>query len=385
MYIYILSFALSILLIYIGNLACFESHIGKVMIIVGLLIPILLATYRSLYVGTDTLVYIKPTFDAAIWNSNYNGYMNYIIPRGRVADIEIGYTSFIYFVAKIFGNFQLLLFLSQCLINLNVYLSLKKTVKKNTIWLGMTIYYLLFFNMSLNAARQTIAMSFILLATAFFMEKKLLRSLLLILVSFLFHKSAIIGIISILIYLVAFEMNKESKIKFKSISKKRVLIFLVIEAIVIFAPNAILFMLNLLSFQNYANYFSGSTNFSISQLLMRFPLVLFILLHWRQLSRNPIRFYYTAIAMSEIILSQIATRSTYAIRLDYYLQFFYVIGLPYIIGYDSDSNMSVSRIDVTKFQKKHIFCIIAILYLIFYWYIQNVYLGYNDTIPYKLF
>lgn len=118
---------------------------------------------RADTIGTDVKVYVEPLYNAAKQSTGFSSYMNqrwYVIWRYMyVSKFEIGFTTLVYLIVKFGGSLGTVLFLIHALIVAPIYFGLKRMDKKYPIWLGMLVFYLMFYNTSLNMMRQWIAMA----------------------------------------------------------------------------------------------------------------------------------------------------------------------------------------------------------------------------------
>ena len=109
---YIVTFTLSTVLLLFAEKSQY-SIVRRVFIILGILLPTLLAGFRADTVGTDVKVYLNQIYTGALNSKNFNEYLSYNwfwIYRYRfVNDYEIGFTSVIYLVTKIFGSKSMVL------------------------------------------------------------------------------------------------------------------------------------------------------------------------------------------------------------------------------------------------------------------------------------
>lgn len=80
-----------------------------------------------------------------------------------VSDYEIGFSTTVYIVAKLFRNIYAVQFVIQGLVIVPICYSLYKNnqTQNSLCWVGILTYYFMFFNSSLNLMRQSIAMAFI--------------------------------------------------------------------------------------------------------------------------------------------------------------------------------------------------------------------------------
>ncbi len=382
MAIYFITFMLSCLLIKLSEKRKKIGH--NFLILLALLLPCLLAALRAYSVGTDVQTYVKPLFDYSSSASSYSEYLNSSWyssgwKLNLASDIEIGFRLLVYFISKIGGSMQLLLFIIHAIIIIPVYKGLKIINKDNNIWLGMLVFYLMFYNISLNAMRQFMSISLIFLGICLIIENKNKKwqFFLLLILATLFHTSAILGIIIYIFYLLL-NNKTEKKYKWLKIGKHNIPLqkiytyFLVIAVIiVVFFPNIISYFLELFHLENYNNYIVGDVHFVLSTLYIRIPIIILLVIFRKKLLVNiPNAYFYIYMFTIDFILAQFSSVSVYSQRIGYIFALFNTILLP-----------SITKVIENKRTKKFI-TLILILYLVAYWYYNFVIRGRGATVPY---
>ena len=180
---------------------------GKIIFVLSILIPVLLATFRSIDVGIDVLVYIRPY---AEWALNSNSFMSYII-LALTSGLELGYAIINYIGAVFFGGLSGVFFLSAVLSIVPVYMRIISYKNEIPVWEAAFIFLLIFYNLSLNLTRQAIAMSILFFALKYVEEKKYKYFFVFLVIAFLFHNSALLGAIYPII--AELSQGKDWKIK----------------------------------------------------------------------------------------------------------------------------------------------------------------------------
>ena len=165
--IYILFFLISCLFFWLSE-KCKNRIARNLLAIIAILIPCILAGLRSDTIGTDVKVYVEPMYNAAKESHNLTDYMNqrwFVIWRYMyVNKFEIGFSFMIYFIQKFGGSLSIVLFFIQLLIIAPIYIGLKKINKPYPICFCMLVFFLLFYNTSLNMMRQWIAMAILFMS-----------------------------------------------------------------------------------------------------------------------------------------------------------------------------------------------------------------------------
>ena len=188
MYIYIISFLITILLIYLAKTKVKNTKI-KVILLVLAVIPMLLVSALRYQVGTDyTKRYVE----------NYR-----MLQKGiDVEDLEIGFKAIDY-VCLFFTKDAYLLFIVTSLIILSIFFEVIYKKSSNSI-LSVIIFFLGgYFFATLNIIRQYISVAFILLGYQFLMsenkKKAYIGFVICAILAFFMHSSSIICFIIILL------------------------------------------------------------------------------------------------------------------------------------------------------------------------------------------
>lgn len=355
---------------------------SKISIIIGLLIPIIFSGIRKIGVGTDTLVYVNGLTQSALSADSFREYLNGLVfmtyKYQPISDFEIGYNFILYYSTKILGS-QGILLVTQSIIVLCVYFGLKPFVEEKLIPFAMLIFYFLYLGTTLNAMRQWIAISILFLFSRFLVNKKIGLFLLGIFISYLFHRSAIIGLFYLLIYIF---MEKDSlnifnaKIRINNWKVKKLLAISILSFLsLLFIQQISEIMLKLGPvFARYSTvYLSGNLHFLPFQILQRLPLIIVMMLGWSA-SNSKYKFsgFVYLMCVIEIFISQLGSIYNQSSRIGYYFAIFNIVLIPMII-----SSCNVKRGMLIKY--------FMYAYVLIYFYYNYVYQGYNQIVPYLFF
>lgn len=154
----------------------------------ALLIPCTLAAMRDISVGNDVMGYVYPNYIVAIKSSSFGEFLLLEYPK-----TEILFSVLLYWGGKL-KNIGYIFFAIELLILLPLYYVLYKRRKETSMTLGMMIYLFLFYNFGLSGMRQSIAMSFIMLAYYYFSINERFRAIFWCIVAILFHTVALLVI-----------------------------------------------------------------------------------------------------------------------------------------------------------------------------------------------
>ncbi len=378
MYIYIFTFSLSCFLFYISTKS--KSKLwNKLTIIIAILLPCLLAGLRGDEIGTDVTVYAKPLFTVAKTSHSFSDFLLHpLYSYKMVNDFEIGYLFLTYFIAKLFNNFHVLLFTIELLMLLPLYKGLKKFKNMdNKIWLCMLIYYLIFFNLTLNAMRQFIgiSISFYALSLLINRESSTKKCVLYIFISMLFHKSSALAFLILIVYLAS---KNRLKIVFGSVKFdfKKILfaVMTLLITFIIIKPTFLSKFLDYVGFDKYTNYVNGNYSFSYFSFFKLLPLIVLYIFN-RQSFNNKYdnSKFYSIILILSIIIGQAVSLNIRASRISYIFSIFFVVIIPLLLETMKNN------------KKRNIYILFTISYLLFYWYYIFVYMGSSETVPYSFY
>lgn len=340
--IYLFVFVLSTLFMrFASNYYNKSALLFLIFSLLAIMPPILIGGLRDSTVGTDTSAYPVTAFNA--------------LQNGISAEtlLLLSYIEPFYFLLsfvgiKIFGNdINSILLITQIIIIICTYIACFRLKKIAPPTLSWTLYLFLFFNMSLNAMRQNIAISIVFLGFTYLIERKLFKFLIYVFIAFMFHKSAIISLL--LIPCIFIESNKVNK-------------YMILGAVILFVSYSAI-LKNSLSFDimdKYEQYQVGGEyegKLSYSELILR---IVFLSLLFCRTPKNEKRQYFfnvMTLFICEFFINLLQVWSRFIGRLGQYIFILYIVYVPYYL-YRNKIN-GKSRID-------NIFFTFAVV--IIYWY-----------------
>ncbi len=378
MAIYLLSFAVSLLLI-----GCSEKRRKEYFIffsIIALLIPCLVAGLRAETVGTDVLVYVKPMVDAAknadgfkeYWNSSWFSQW-----RDKfVYEHEIGFAAVVYMAVKLTGSLGLTLFVIQAVTVVPIFAALALNRKNAPVWPGMLVYYLMYYNSTLNMMRQWMAMGLLLLAFRMLLDKKYGWCMVYTAFAISFHYSAIIVIPIYLIWWFLGLFRKRTLVQGSiRVSGKMLMVLLIFAAgaVVLLNLDLVLRLMVAAGLGRFSNYLSGnSLSLLINQVILRLPVLCITLFSWKRLRKaTPAAAFFLTMMLLDLLASQIASIAPYAFRIAFYFAQYAILAIPYLFKYQK-----------TAFEKRSV-ALILIAYFTVYWLYTYLLIGAHETLPYQ--
>ncbi|CDB35090.1 putative uncharacterized protein [Phascolarctobacterium sp. CAG:266] len=374
-FLYLLVFLTTVLMCYIinlkyNNLDGREVIIRRCLLAFAVLLPTLIAGLRGDFVGTDMHVYILDDFYLSE-NKSFNELLR-VLP-GR----EFGYLLLLYITSRFSDTPVLFLSCAQLLTYGLVLFGIYKLRDKINFTVAVSVYLFLFYNMSFNILRQSIACAFLFLAFIYLYDRKKIKFICLALLACLFHKVAIVGLI--LLIILYFYNN----LQLASLQSYLLPIFLITLGVYIFYKEFFVFLLNNFDFPDYLkNYINiivmqttiGNQFYFIQSIGKGLILelcfkVLFVIIPYMLLKRhnenNILRFSLIVAFTSSCIylFGFFAFNTIYAYRITMFLDYFLIILL------------AVSIKDSCKFLKN----ILIIVMLFYYWLGVYMLMGWHGT------
>ena len=374
MTIYIVAFAISTILFRIGD---FTNKKQRIYIdFLAILLLCLLAGFRSELVGTDTGGYGQLMIKRAISSKNINEFFQYNMGSDyavkKISDFEIGYTFVVYLASTIFKSIVVTQTIIELLAVLPIYCALRKK-EDVPIWFGMLVFMLQFFNGSMNLMRQTIAMSFMLLATTCWVKGEKKKSILLLICTVLFHASGLLGIVIIFLYEYVGRNRKTRPNTFNKrikINYMNMIIAIVAGVVVLIGIPLVSIVLTQLGLSYYTNYILGDIQFMPNQIINVLPPIILLVFSFNnfKIHKNEWAFYVVMMAYT-IIAGQFTSVNSFGGRIRLYFMIFAVFSYPLVCKYSKHKKITSS---------------VMVSYLMFYWWFYYVLLGTDHTVPYVM-
>lgn len=321
-----------------------NEKLNKATVNAFFIIWFILLALRSFEMGADTLSYRDHYYSSSYLS--FGEIFGYIFS----GDIEFGFI----FLAKIFNLFSadfrvFMIFLSA--VFLFLLWKLYHAYANSFSYISIVIYLCLgLFSMSFSGLRQLVAIGLAIPAFQFTKDRKIWRFLLMVLLAFLFHRSAFILLLMYPVY----------HLKFK---KWYYVLFVLppIALIYIFRVAIFNFLMRFISdFYNAQLDYNGAI--SIFALLLLFVLFAFILPDSKQLDYDTIGL--RNLLVLSVFIQPFAGIYSLAMRMNYYFLIFVPLLIPKVIQHSS-----------TKF--RHITVIAIIIMTVYFtgYYFYNAYTG----------
>lgn len=228
MAIYIITISISLLLILCADKVRNNKSLFLLFSWVSIIPSLIITGFRDYSVGTDVWSYVVPNFTLSRVFESFQEYNNFL-PFSRYSlsslgmlvngNTEPGYNLLVFIISRVTDDPHWLLFTIQFIISSMLLISnIKISNRFNTPLFPMYfVFYTTYWLMSMNIMRQYCAVSMIVLAFVYLMEKKYGRYLLLQILAISFHQTALVGIVFAIMYVVM-KREPRNKVSLKSSS-----------------------------------------------------------------------------------------------------------------------------------------------------------------------
>lgn len=348
--------------------------------LIAILLPCLLAGLRSDIIGTDVKVYVEPIYDAAQKSQSLNSYMDqswfYIWRNKYVRDFEIGFTILVFIIVKLTNSLGVVLFSIHFLIVAPIYVGLKKLHKSYSICFGMLVFYLMFYNTSLNMMRQWIAMSILFMAFAYLIDGHKIKYCIFVMIACLFHISAIMGFVIMFVYMASTKKSEVKKnVHLKSSESTFPIKVFIFGIILLLSLNVVATFLNYIGLSKYVGYIQGDNKLYIlpKQILLRLPIIVLFVFRWKSIAKeDALAPFYASMIVLDLLASQLMSINEYAFRISSFFSEYNIV-----------SYSALVHIKGRKHGIKHyIFLVYVLSYIVCYWVYYYVITGAHATFPY---
>lgn len=369
MTIYLITFLLSLLFIYLGYPSDNEStkH-RKIFILLGLLFPCLLAGFRAITVGSDTNGYVIGLYNLVKKSENLFDY--FYLSNGWYGIKDYAYLFITFISSRLLNNFHALLFLIELFVIVPIYMALdiSKKSKKDVI-LGMCIFFLFMYNVTFNMARQGIAISFSILGLAYVTKNKKIPAILCLIIAYLFHNTALITIFIYLAYYFITSKKRESTKQFVLL-----LVYIITIVLVFEYKNIVYLLYNTGIYRHGIQYIYRfrKLDFSFIDTFLYLFMLIMIVLNKKYLIEKGINYkFYLFLAIESLILLQLGAFVQYMERVSFYTFYPLLFGGIAMIGTNNNGKISKNTI-------------VLIIFLLIYWFFIFCVLNIHNTIPYVI-
>lgn len=373
MTIYIITFLISLFLMFL-SIKCLNLEkikrsallkiIYYLLVFTAILLPSLLAGCRDYSIGTDVLIYGNTWFNNAVRTPNFFVYTKW----ATSSSIGFLYATFNYIISLFTSNPHYFYFWYSFTESTIVFLALKKNQDIVNVTWGFAIYLFMFFNLTLNVLRQSMALVILLYGFIYIRKHKPIKFAIVTMIAFLFHNTALIGIVMYLIYIF---VNKKPKFLYQVLATIATLVF-----VVFFEKFQNILLGNGIISQRYNFYMNNSSlasgGFYTHIVLMCLPTLMLYLL---SKTNNVDESVFNGLKMFVIIstiLSLLNLKMAALSRITQYFDIYFIYALAFIINHGVQ--LKVKAISFNK--------VFLLAYLLTYWIIIYGVINSGETVPY---
>lgn len=325
-----------------------------------------LAGFRDKGVGTDTLVYTDQYFQEALYCDSLFDVVN------NDTGLDVCFLALAYFASLFTHDIWLFYFLIEFVISIFIILAFIRLSKNYKIHPAVFLlsYMLIVFNYSLNAMRQECAMSIVLFAYSYILERKWIPYIFFSFIAFLFHSTTIITLVLVGFYVMS---NIENE-------KVRALLIVLSLAIMVVAINFYYELLNYLGegsnsmMEHFANGYGINSRFDNTDRIPKTELGLALLGYFVMYLSYRRRIIAGSVLSFHFIINSVFLLSLF---LSYYNIYAYRIGLYFLLISILLWSMEMSSNKIKLYEH-----IIVYFIVLFYWVYSYIFLGNSETIPY---
>lgn len=376
MIIYISTFLLSILFTRLAEKVIGSRFLCMLFSFIAIFIPAFVAGVRDPGIGTDCSIngYVYTVWEDTAYIDSMEEFLVAAFLGYFKEGIELGYLLLNFVSHRLGDDVHWIFFLSNLLTVFLFYISAYKNRKNASMALTMVIFLLLYYNLSLNMVRQSIALGFCVLSFGYFEHKEWGKLSVCLFSALMFHQTVFIYIGILLMSWIWQFLTFKRKIRFM------IAVFFILSIAVAFMDKLIMLSVQygLLSphFVYYMKENEEETLFSNSTFIVYLFITYFLLRDYtkRRIKRErELRLYPLFIKIlgdSTFCLSLI---SQWAYRISFYFNYLVdCIFLPNAFGSLKRESPKSYRLAISA----------LILLLVFYWYFNVVVKEVNETYPY---
>lgn len=355
----------------------------------AILIPCILASSRNISVGTDTHNYYE-IFTSIQKSASIDTAYQY---WGVIDGLSYPFVLLNRMVSKLFGSFSMLLFIYELFAIFPIYIISFYYRDKAPAWVVLFVYYMMFYNTSLNISRQSIAVAFMILSIFLIYKHKYIKTILSLGVACIFHKTFYIGLLPIIYYFFDKHISNNQRKKVFRIFSIIIIVTFVLEAPIILdyllsskiisgRGTGLLQIIFDTSDKYIDTVYKGLNKSAYLMILFRFVFIgiQYAFLKGGNISRKDK--HYKRICMICFLNSlfyamvSLIYNTYYVQRITLYLDYYFVLLLPYMY-WGKMSKRTDKMVNVYKRISLNKLTFITITFI--YWYFAFIYHGYDYT------
>lgn len=269
--------------------------------------------------------------------------------------VEPGYMFLSFIVSRFTDNLNVLMFILEFIICVCLFKGLYNFKDKFPMWLGVTVFCLLFYNRTFNIVRQCIAVFIVFANLRNLFDKKYVRFVISVLIAATFHITALVVLI------LPFIKNKKVLITGLVIL---IICFIFYNPILEFCASKTHFGSKFLSYMD-----KDGLNINFLDEALRIFFIAFLIYEGMLKKEYEYKWQFIVFGILDFVLLQFGMRSTFVTRIAWYFLSSYILLCPYAL--------------YLKEEKRTRNIVLFISALGIYWWYSYIYLGLSETYPYE--
>lgn len=366
--IYLVCFAASVFLAHLA----YRVKKGGVFLffsVLSILTTVMLAGLRDYSIGTDVENYmtLRQFWDGAINSKSLGDYLRLYFSMNLTEPL---FALFIGMIAQFVGDYRLFLLLSHLVIVTAIYVGAFRMKHHARPELVLLLFYLLYYNNSLNIIRQYMAMAVVFAFLVELENRRFGRYIMAVLIAMLIHNTAIISFVPLIIYLVLYP-------KKETVAPPAVRMFWICGVILV----GVYFFIPLVNLairwgvlnSKFDYYFQDETSkLAITRLLIRILEVVGLLICYQKIRRkNQYLEFYVVNTVTFLALLEMSRSIAHGQRIPVHFAFSNIVMVSMMESCHKKSNVRL------------VWAAMIISLSAYYWFHTYVLGGASETIPYQ--
>ena len=368
MIIYLLCFAISVFFAWRAEKSTTKTLFVACSVL-SIAPTVLLAGLRDISIGIDTANMYYNAWQVAVSADSFWHFVK-LYSWGFQAE-EFLFAILLGAAQKTTGNYNVFLTVMHLIIVGGVYIGAFRLRRYASPCLVLLLFYLFYYNHSLNIMRQYVAMAILFAGTADIIDRHYWRFLLIAFLAVMAHNTAVIGILPLIFFVLLYPKNRLQAV---SLDKRLALCVLVVLGAVFMQPLAQLLIRAGLLGNKYEVYLEteGTNSYLVARVLAVLELIGILLFRNSWASYKPYTGFFAFCTFVFSVLYQIAPSIPYGKRIPAYFSLINLASLGILCA--------CPRIKSNRV----IMHAIVITASLSYWLLMYGYYNTSQTIPYVL-
>ncbi len=373
MIIYLFVFSISIYFTWLAERSTKNKPIFFLLSSIAILTLSVLAGCRDSGIGTDTEVYVNKIWSKIIDINSWNDFIFYYQQK-YFEDIEFIYLLLNWITSLFSKDVHSIYFITNLVVVVFTYLTLYDNRKKASMWIGMTFFCFIYYNLSLNLVRQSIALSMCMYSFKYWQRKQWIKAIIWFIIILNTHNTGIFySIVIVTFFLTQIQNNKVKNILLSSFIIINLIIFIAFDFILILVIKLGILPTKFLWYLGSENEMLFIKSVFINYLIFLFSFFFMSKENNNINDKNNLK-TFTLYKLLGCLFFVTSIISQWSYRISYYIN--YLTDCSFL-----PQALKISSKNSKKYYQIYLLSCISISIIVWYWSIV-VHNG-NETIPYK--